>query len=789
MKKKVIKYIIYYIIDYKKKQTQGKKKRKFAVERGRKWLKEQFAISFTISKIIFSSANSNFKIIKGSNVKLEEGCDIHPESYIIKGNFISANEGDRYEGVASWEKSSKYGYQLAITTSQKVVSKNKRSIKKFLVKNIPGIGTVTAGAIVDKFGSRTFDVIKNEPEKIAEIKGVGKKKSEYIQESIVRYFSLDELSTYLFERGFTNYEHIMKIYEKWEDSALPIIKENPYMISTVLPYETFPTVDSLALANGYEPNNITRLNRIILYYLSGRAFSGDSYVYRSDLYFEMYRHMIQKKIPVEGISQKDIDRSVSYLEENGQVVCSPSETAPIIKDKIYLTKYYRMEADIVEMLNDMNKPKPPLESPCYDKFFEDYKEKTGIELSEDQKLAVRAVAENKLSILTGLAGAGKTSAVKAIVEFIKYGNPETTKFVLCAPTGRAAKRITEVTGSEAVTIHRLLGIKDDNCKEDEINPISPDYLLVDESSMIDLELMYLLLKALKDSPATSLIMVGDENQLPPVGIGFPFKDIISSGKFPHVKLTKLFRQAKESQININANLILENKSECLSCDISKQDFFIFDEKSPDKAVDVVSSCYKTLLEKGNENPDDIVILSPMRKTPLGSINLNKVIQNIINPSHGTTVEIPDYEIRQGDRVMQTINNYDKEVFNGDIGKVKEIDSEKKMVIVVFDDFEIENGCVKKTQREVSYMYEKLPELTLAYAMTIHKSQGSEFPCVIIPSSSQFYNMSKNLAYTAITRAKKRVIICGDVHAFYVGMRNTDKATKNSGLLEMLVGRV
>lgn len=743
---------------------------------------------FTVDNVIFKSEQSNFCIIKGKSVKIEKGEDKIVDSYIFRGNFRAVNCGDRFKANCNWIYN-KHGWQMDVAYSKREISKNSRSIRKFLVKNIPGIGPACAKNIVDTFGSDTFDIIKNHPEEISKIKGIGKKRGEEIRQSVIKYFSLDELSDYLFKTGFTNYEYIMKIYEKYQEDALPMVKDNPYCIAPVLPFGAFPQVDALALCSGYASNDPVRLGKVISYYLGYRAYKGDAFVFRADVYKDMYYFMCNKDISVQGIGKKNIDSALNILLKTDQITIDrEKDTEESLRDKVYLTKYYNMEVDIVNILEMKNEDKDRISDNQLSDFFDEYENETGIHCSEEQKEAVRIAAEKGLMILTGLPGAGKTSTVNAIIAFVKRMYPE-KKITMCAPSARASKRITEVTGMQAYTIHRLLGIRGDDYTADDIIQVTSDYLIVDESSMVDLQLFHLLLSSIKDSECR-LIIVGDKNQLPPVGIGFPFRELIDADCYPTVKLTKLFRQAAESQINANANSILDETATQMRCNPDKQDFFMFPEKDIEKAVSLVVDCYRYLIESGGENADDIIILSAMRNTPLGAVNLNKVIQNLRNPivDGMNYVKTQDYDIRENDRVMQIRNDYEKNIFNGDIGKVVKIDNDHNMLYVEYDDYEVTDTGISKSKREISYMFEELPQIVPAYAMTIHKSQGSEFPCVIIPISGKFTNLSKNLLYTAITRAKKRDVIIGDMDAFYAGVKNVEVSSKNSCLSDKIRAR-
>lgn len=744
-------------------------------------------VTFTISSILFVNDTEDYYIVKGSSVKMDEDQKKEVDTYIFKGIMRNIQIGDRYEAKCEWVMNGKWGWQLNILFYKLELSRNKRTIQGFIRRNINGVGKKRAELLTDEFGADTLVILKTHPELVAAIKGFGIEKALDIQKQMQEYYALDELSEYMFKNGFTDYSSIMNIYETYKSNSLELIKSNPYAVMPCLNNRCFALIDELALRTGVQATDVMRISNIILFYLSSRASGGDAYSYRWDICSNIYPCMESLHVNMKGITPDDIEFALKSLETNSQIKIEISKESRY--DKIYLTRLFNLENEIVGMLSSrVDNKRPKVDESDFNKFMESYKKSTGIECSDEQKAAVKSAMENSVFILTGYPGAGKTLTVNAIIGYIKHRDAK-AEITLCAPTGRAAKRMTELTGEQAYTIHRLLKLNADDYNPDDIKQIETDYIIVDEMSMVDLVLLHALLTSIKESDAT-LIIVGDKNQLPPVGMGFPFRDMIDSERFAHVQLTKLFRQAAESQINRNAMIVLDETNENLCCDLDKQDFFIFKTDSDSNSLNMIISCIKSLQKKGGESMDDIVVLSPIRKTALGSINLNKVIQSIANPitDGKARVKSGEYIYQEGDRVMQVLNNYDKNVYNGDVGKILRIDDKKKVVTVEYEDFEVittENNSIQSTLKQVEYQYHELDELSLAYSMTVHKSQGTEMPCVIIPISDSFTHLSKDIIYTGITRAKKRVILVGSVNALYHGISNKNIVHKNSGLLEKI----
>jgi exodeoxyribonuclease V alpha subunit len=728
-------------------------------------------ITFTVAYVLFSATDSDYKIIKAKNVKTE---NIHNvPQYIVKGHIPNANEGDVFKADFRWVNDAKRGWQIEVFCPIKYIPKNINAIKSFLKKNVKGLGKSTINNLVDLYGTETIEVIKNNPEELLHVKGLGKKRAIAIQKAIKECEELEKLTTFLFKNGFNDYTLITKIYENLGSDSLEKIKGNPYCLCDILALNRFKLIDTLAINMNVSPLSEQRISKLIQFYIKYKCFSrGDTYIYENDLLKEICPLLNRLKINTAGITTDLLCKNLTNLTENKILIRTG--------EKLYLSYFFDAEyesAKIITMLNEIE----PENTPNYEKFFKKYEKETGITFNEDQKEAVRGAYENGVFILTGNAGTGKTLTVNAIIDFFTAQN-EDIKIQLCAPTGRASKRMSELCRRDAFTIHKMLGLRaESNFKE--IEPLDADLVICDEASMIDIFLFKALLSSLKENKVR-LILVGDKDQLPPVGAGMPFKDLLESEKIATVRLSKLFRQGINSQINVNATHVLRgiNEGERFVCNPKKQDFFVFNGTSESESLETLLKTIECLKVKGGEKTDDIVVLSPMKKGLLGVENINSKLQEYLNPYslEKKEVKIMGKTLRVGDRVLQTMNNYDLEVYNGDIGKIEEITEETIYIKYESKDFK---GDVTTEIKE--YNYRQAEDLMLAYAMTIHKSQGSEFPCVIMPSTKNFINMSKALNYTAITRAKKRFIIVGDIEHFYRTSNKLEATTRNTSLGEML----
>ncbi|MBR0056344.1 MAG: ATP-dependent RecD-like DNA helicase, partial [Kiritimatiellae bacterium] len=615
---------------------------------------------------------------------------------------------------------------------------------------IRGIGKVHADRIVDKFGSDTLHVIEHTPRRLLEVEGIGRKRCGQIQQSWSTLKGVRDVMIFLQSHG-VGMGQASRIYRAYGDQAIAIVKSNPYRLCRDVFGFGFLTADSIAMKLGMDKEAPERARAGLLHQLQTMQDDGHCFCEDSALLLTAQEML--------GISVEKLAEALAALVEDGAAVRDGS--------RIYLRELHRAECAVARRLLAIAGAPAPFRGIDADRALAWAEAKMRLVMAGAQRRAVAAGVTSKASVITGGPGVGKTTIIRALVEIFQVRK---LKILLAAPTGRAAKRMSEATGREATTIHRMLKYLPPKraFAHDETNPVEADVLIVDESSMIDILLMDQLLRALPDS--VTLILVGDIDQLPSVGPGNVLRDIIASGAIPCTKLDTIFRQDTRGMIVRNAHHI--NNGEELEGGGS--DFFFIETPDADKVVSRICELVTARIpSKFHISPHDIQVLTPMRRNQLGADNLNVVLQQAINPSgpgmkRGLTV------FRRGDRVMQMRNNYDLEVFNGDIGFVREIDAEEEVMRVDFD------GHV------VEYERGDLDELTLAYASTVHKSQGSEYPAVVIALATQHFKLlQRNLLYTAVTRGRKLVCIVGTHKAAAIATRNNDVRARQTALAERL----
>ena len=752
---------------------------------------EEFKLNFVVDYIIYRNEETKFTIFTIKRVKFEDkSLDKNPLSYVVKGTYFKINPGDSFSATCHWVYDKTHGYQLESTMANITYPQTENGILRFLQKSVRGLGTKMSHKIVDKFGVKSLDVIRNDYESLSKIPGIGKVKAKKIHDAVCKHEGIERLSVYLFGKGVTNYGEIVKIYEDLGDDALDKIIASPYSLCDYTSITKLPIADKIALSSGVDKMAQFRLERLIVFYLWDNSYNGGHcYASVSEIAKNLPSFLEKRRIEPVTLSEDELNDVVFASSKNKKLQLTKYGADTLV----YLPHLYLVESHTAEMVSQLaSVPAKEHDKSFYESFFEKYTKQTGIIPEENQKKAVINALENRFSIITGGAGTGKTQTVNTIIAAIRYEN-KNAKILLCSPTGRAAKRMSELTGKEASTIHRALGINGEgDLISDEPVEIEADYIICDEASMIDIILFRKLLISVVSSGA-SFILVGDKDQLPPVGAGLPFKGLVESGCVATTRLKYLFRQAENSQINQNANLILEGANgttSALSFDVSKQDFFFFPADSPSKCHDYITRSIDSLMALGTK-ADDIVILSPMRKTEYGVISINNLVQNHLNPASPTKEEYKSfmYTFREGDRVMQTTNNYDLDVFNGDVGVITKIDKEEEEITVCFDDYNLVDGKSELVKKEVIYTFDLASELILAYAVTVHKSQGSEYPCVLMPVSRELINLSRNILYTAVTRSKKRFVFIGDTQALYDGIGKTENMHRHSLLKERVIKNV
>ncbi len=728
-------------------------------------------ISGTIEKIIFQSSSSWYSVC---DVSLDSG-----EAITIVGTMPYAAVGEGIEASGEWITTKDYGKQFKVLEYKKSLPEKKNSILRYLASGaIKGIGAKIAKKIVDEYGEDSFDVIENHPDWLTNINGISRKKAYDISFDFKEKADVREIMTY--SVGVISAENAIKIYKKWGKNAVSILKENPYALCSDNFGIAFKTADELAINTGLAHDNRYRIEAGIKYVLGVYATrDGHTYVKR-----ELLGDSVSKFI---GVEKTQIFEALD--DENGIT----GVTKLVIDNEacVALNYLYFAEINIAKKLKHINRHAISLDNANLDYVVSQLEAKDGIEYAVMQKKAIFESLKNGVMVLTGGPGTGKTTVVRALLHIFNHLD---MRCALCAPTGRASKRMSEATGEEAKTIHRLLEVSPNKDFSDEpkflrnnSNPLDAEVIIVDESSMIDVCLMSSLLSAIKTG--ARLILIGDIDQLPSVGEGNVLNDIISSGKFSTVCLNEIFRQAKDSGIVVNAHKI--NKGEVPSLDTRYDDFFFIsveDEKIPDYIVDL---CKNRLPRKyGEEVTNQIQVITPTKKSGIGTLNLNFMLQESLNKSSPSKPQLNKGQsktFRMGDKVMQTKNNYDIEwiddkngieligtgVFNGDIGYIKGINED----IVTVD----------YSGKIVEYRQEELDDLDHSYAITVHKSQGSEYPIVIIPISHACppVLMTRNLIYTALTRAEKMAILVGNKQVFYTMIENNIRAVRSTALKKLL----
>ena len=748
---------------------------------------EEFEAEFRVSYITYKK--DDYAIFKAKDLKMDEGLRKNRKAQVsVKGIFPRCEVGDTFKARCKWEYDERYGYTLQSLYATRSLPSNINGIKLFLMRNVKGVGAKTVDKIVKQFGEATFDKIKEG--ELDSIKGLSAKVKKRIEKKVAESEKLEKLSVYLFKKGVKNYADVVDIYNKLGDDALDIIISNPYAICDAEDISKFPIADTIALNSGIAEDSLLRREKILLFYLNNNKFlSGNIYERESSLIPSLNMLVNKLKLTPLPLDKDLLTEAIIDLEKSGQLVIETEYINGRISDHLlFLPGSYKRECEIAEMVSEMVRDDVKGHKKGFRAFIEAFEDETGITLDKVQEKGVEMAINNRVSILTGGPGTGKTLTINAVIRYLLNNEPD-TDIKLCAPTGRAAKRMSELTGMEAYTIHRMLKLGPGNIRMNEDEEFEADYVIVDESSMIDQSLFHILIEAVHRAGA-SILLVGDKDQLPPVGAGLPFKDLIESGVVPTVRLSTLHRQAKESQININAKNILAGVTEIgeegLQFDVDKQDFFFFAAYNSEQINNLIIRSIDGLMKIGVKK-EDIVVLSPMKRTEVGVQEINERLQAHLNPPSEDKAElISGYNIfREGDRVMQTKNNYNLGVFNGDVGYIKSIDDEEGELVVTYDDFEVINGKLTPNEKDVTYDFGEVNELILAYSTTVHKSQGSEYPIVIMPLSPLLFNSSRTILYTAVTRAKSKFIWIGDTESLKRGIEKIEETKRQTRLRERL----
>ena len=677
----------------------------------------------------------------------------------VVGMMPDAHVGSVLTLGGRWKIDSKYGRQFQVVTFEETLPATVYGIEKYLGSGlIKGIGPKYAKLIVNTFGTDTLEVIETDPERLLEVPGIGEKRVERIRQGWADQKEIKNIMLFLQGHDVST-AHATRIYKHYGAESIDVVKENPYRLADDIWGIGFRTADTIASKLGFEKDAYARLRGGLMYTLNRLAEDGHCYALREQL-TETGSELLE--VPKEILSPA-LDRMIAAKD----VITAP---VPDTEDlAIYLPPFFYAEVGVQNRMRVIAAGEAAVPQPAQVSMRED------IEYDEVQLQAIRTALQSKIMVLTGGPGTGKSTTTLGIIR--AFGG---MKILLAAPTGRAAKRLSEVTGMEAKTIHRLLEFKPpEGYKRNEENPLEGDVLIVDECSMVDEMLMYSLLRAVPDS--MRVILVGDVDQLPSVGAGNVLRDIIDSGAFPVVRLTKIFRQAAASRIVMNAHRINRGEYPDLS-NGAGTDFFFQKAEEPEKAAEIIVDLVRNRLPKFyHVPPQAIQVLTPMQRGVVGAANLNQLLQAAVNPpvkdykgNPGPELHRGGYTFRAGDKVMQIRNNYDKEVFNGDIGTIEQINPEDRTLSVRFDD------------RSVEYDATELDEMVLAYATTVHKAQGAEYPIVVMPvMMTHFVMLQRNLLYTGVTRAKKALVLVGQKKAVGCCVRNVTVDKRNTMLAERL----
>lgn len=709
----------------------------------------------TLERIVFHNEENGYSVLR---FKTAAG-----DNYTVVGNIADPQVGSSLKLTGEWVENAKFGRQFKMLTYETSLPAGLVGIRHYLASGlIKGVGPKTAERIVEAFGDDTFVILDNEPERLSAVKGIGKRTAIGIQEAWSEHRGIRDLIMFLQPHGVST-AYAVRIYKFYGKHALSVVQENPYRLAMDISGIGFVTADTIAQKIGFDVDSPLRAEAGTLYMLTKTSDEGH-------VYFP-FDALVTKTSDNLNIRADLVENAIESLEREERVVIEELSNGQVA---VYRTRFHAYESGISTYIKKiLGSPKTVLiKNP--NEIVEEVVENLGINLAEEQLEAVHTAVRSKMMVLTGGPGTGKTTITKAIVQSYKKLK---AKILLCAPTGRAAKRMFETIGVEAKTIHRLLEYspREDGFQRNENNPLACSLIIIDESSMMDTMLMFHLLKAIP--LGATVIFVGDVHQLPSVGPGNVLKDVILSGVVDVVELHEVFRQAQESDIITNAHKI--NAGEVPFLESSKErlsDFYFIRQDDPERCAAMIVDLVKNHIPRrfGFDAIDQIQVLTPMHKGSAGSGNLNHLLQEALNPQP-LCLKRGDREYRLDDKVMQLRNNYDKDVFNGDIGRICVVNTEDKKLTVRFDD-----------EKNVIYDFNELDELVPAYAISIHKSQGSEYQAVVIPVLTQHYVLlQRNLIYTGVTRGKKLVILVGASKALTIAIKNNKMQKRFTYLAQRL----
>lgn len=710
----------------------------------------------------------------------------------IVGYLPFINIGDTLKLHGKMVEHQEYGEQFKVDTFEKIMPQGLDALERYLANgSIKGIGPSTAKKIIETFGEDTINVFKLEPAKLAQIKGITKEKAYEMSQSFIENWEVWQIVGFLDKFG-VGPQSAETIYKKLGPNSIEEIQSNPYILVDLINKVNFNQIDKMALDIGMEYNNEKRIRSGIKHALTLATYNGHCAV--------IYDNLIKFVNELLGVREEEIEDVLINMKAKEELVIEDREN----EEWVYLSSYYMAEKNVAEKLIKLDQYKNIKKINKFKKELELFEKKSNIELSEKQKEAIKEINDHNICVITGGPGTGKTTIIKTIIELFKHNG---MKPVLCAPTGRAAKRMTEATGEEAKTLHRLLEIGSIVSEDTQnvntnlsVAPIDADIIIVDEMSMVDIFLMNYLCKAIYNG--TKLVLVGDTDQLPSVGPGNVLKDIIQSEKITTIVLNKIFRQAAQSKIIINSHRVNDGESFITKEEINEindkylEDFFYIDETNKTKILNQVLSLSGERLKKYGDYDflQNIQVITPTKKGELGTKELNQLLQATVNPISETKKErkFGDSIFREGDRVMQIKNNYEmywerkktlletgSGVFNGEFGTIQKINEHEKQIQIKFDDEKI-----------AWYAFNELEQIEHAYAITVHKAQGSEFDVVIMvigPSAPML--LTRNLLYTGMTRAKKLLIMIGNKNIIDFMIKNADNKRRNTGLCYKLINSI
>lgn len=714
-------------------------------------------IKGTLHRVTYKNEDNHYTIAR---LKIH---DIR-EPVTIVGHLAGVAEGEMLLLTGRWVSHAKYGEQFKVERFEVALPSALADIRKYLSSGmIKGIGEAMAKKIVDHFKEQSLDIIENEPHRLCEITGIGKAKMTTVSRAWDQHHAVRKVMQFLQEHG-VGIDHASSIINFYGRDALKVLKSKPYQVSRDIPDAGFEVADAIALKTGTDPKDPERIKASIIYLLLKNESDGHACSEQTDL--------IERCVRLTGADKESIEAALANLE-NGKEIVIESDWQNSIKDRnitvVYTRKMHKAETGIALKIKAMLSISIPDYGLDDDEIAMEVVNRLAIKLSDEQQDIVKEILSHRVSVITGGPGTGKTTLIRAVCAV--FGRLH-QKIILGAPTGRAARRLSEVTNRKAATLHRMLLYDPDTelFGRNQDSPLDADVIIVDEASMVDTLLMYNLIMAVPMNGI--LILVGDIFQLPSVGPGNVLSDIISSGVVKTFSLTKIFRQAELSPIIVNAHCIRNGHMPSLERKTKEDglsEFYFIENNDPDRVVKTITELCSSRIKNAFSHIDEIQVLTPMHKGEAGTINLNQKLQQALNNRSGG-VESRGFVFKTGDKVMHLKNNYEKDVFNGDIGVVDEVVKSENRIVVDYDG------------RLVDYDILDLDELTLAYAVSVHKSQGSEYPAVVIALTTMHYPLlQRNLLYTAITRGKELVIIVGSRRAFEIALNNNRTDMRLSGL--------